>query len=122
MAISRKSPALQRAHFAGVQPGLQRLEIRIEASIEAQQQPRAGEPRSRGAGARKVEIDRLLAEDRLARRRRGQAVIEVGVGGAGDDHADDLGIGERRLHGSHGRADLGGDAGGRFGYRIDHVF
>ena len=65
--------------------GLQRLEVGVEAAVEADQQPGRRQLRRGGAGAGEIEVDRLLAEDRLAGGRGGQAVVEVGVGGAGDD-------------------------------------
>ena len=44
-----------------------------------------------------TEVDRLLAENRLAGLRGGDDQVDVGVGGGGDQHRVDAG-GERRVH------------------------
>src|SRR6185503_8933173 len=81
--------ALDAADDAAVQARLQRLEVRIEAAVEGEQHVRPGQCLRGAAGARVVLVDGFFAEDRLAGGRGAQAVVEVGVGGAGDDHAAD---------------------------------
>ena len=88
----------------------QRGEIGIEAAIEADHERRAGllDDFEAGADALDVEMDRLLAEDRLLGPRGALDEIGVGVGRRADgDRVDVLG-GEDRV-------DLGDFAAGRLG-------
>ena len=64
----------QLADRAGVELLLQRLEVRIEAAVEAEQEARAFEARARLQHFLQVQVDGLLAEHRLAGLDRGQRV------------------------------------------------
>ena len=73
---------------------------RIEAAVEADLQPRPG-PIDGGqglVGRREVERDRLLAHDRLARRRRCQQQLDVRVGARGDGDRVDVGRRQHLVH------------------------
>ena len=90
---------LRLADLARVEARLQRRERRIVATLEPDE---AGHARLRHrlrAVARAVEreVDRLLAEDRLARRRRAHDQVGVGVGGRGDHHRAHVRVGEDRV-------------------------
>ncbi len=85
------------------QPLLQGGEIRIEAAVEADHQRDAGllDPGQRLADALGIEVDRLLAEHRLAGRCRLVDEIGVGVGRRADQNGVDGFVGEDLL----GRSD-----------------
>jgi len=74
------------------------------------------------AAALEAEIERLLAEDRLARRHGLQALREMLVGGTRDDHAGDGRIGERALESGRRRAAARGKRAGAVRERIDDIF
>ncbi len=103
---------LELADGAGDELLAQGAEARVEAAVEADQQRHArllGDLEA-GIDAGEAEVDRLLAEDRLAGLGRPLDQVGVGVGRAGD--------GQRRL----GRRDLGAVfAGERLGGRLVDV-
>ncbi len=111
----------QRADLAGRQPRLQRAVVRIEALVEGDVE-RLRRPLQRdsvGAQPRQVEVERLLAEHRLAGRQRRQHEVEVGAGGGGDQHRRDRRIGEHAVHAADRAAELGGHRARDPGVRID---
>ena len=116
--------ALQRADRAGRDLGLQRLEVRVEAAVEGRRSSatrRRGQRGLCGAGLGQVEIERLLAEHRLAGREAGQGEVQVGVGGAGDDDAGHVHIGQGFGEGGHPAAELGRQGLGAVGAGLDQI-
>ena len=86
---------LERTDLAGVHPPLQRGEVHVEAAIEADHQRHARplhgiEARAHAIGG---QVDRLLAEDRLAGRGSALDVVDVGRRRRTDQH----GVGGKRL-------------------------
>ena len=114
---------LRLAHFARRQALLQRREAGVEAAVEADHQLGLGVGDHLQAGAHALgrEVDRLFAEDRLARFRGLLDQVGVGVGRRADQHrvdvlvADDVGnaLGDRG-------AGLGGDRARRLGIDVEH--
>ena len=93
--------ALQAPDRPRIETGLQRLKMRVEAAVETHQQHGRLEPRRCPARALEIEIERLLAKDRLARRCGGKHLLEMRVGRAGDDDRRHGGISERGVHVHH---------------------
>ena len=106
-----------------VQRRLQAGERWIEAAVEADEQRHAGlvDGGEAGAGALEVEVDRLLAEDRLAGPGRGLDEIGVGICRRADNNGGDFRIGERRVAVGHPGADGGGQVLRGGCVHVDHV-
>ena len=102
--------ALQRADLAVVQPSLQRLVLGIETPVEGHVERRLGrgEPGRGGLQAGQAEIQRLLAEHRLAGLQARQGVAQMGAGRTGDNHRIDAGVAEDGVQIDHPRPDLPG--------------
>jgi hypothetical protein len=98
-------------------------EAGIEAPVEADQHLHAGLAHLGEAGihAGEREVDRLLAEDRLAGPRGGDHQIRMCVGGGGDDHRADLRIGQSRLRAARPGAVFRGQRLGRLPVHIHHM-
>jgi len=99
------------ADLAGVEPALERGERRVVAALEPDHARDLGLGDRRGARARalEVEVDRLLAEDRLAGRRRAQDQVGVRIGARRDHDGIDAGVGEDPLEVAGGGAELRGE-------------
>ncbi len=82
---------LDHAHLARSQARVEPAEVRIEAPVEAEKE--AGSRRAKDVRGRprfaQVEVNRLLAEDRLSGFDRADAEVEMRIGRARDDGALD---------------------------------
>src|SRR6185436_18767137 len=114
---------LDRADFARVEPALERAEARVEAAIEAAEHRHPGPAHLGEAGVDflQAEVDRLLAEDRLAGLRRGNGEARVRIGRRGDEHRADFRIGEGLFLAHDFRAVARGELLRRFGVDVDDV-
>ena len=98
-------------------------EVGIEASVEPDEQLGAGSLDTGQARAhpRAVEVDGLLAEDVLARRRAGFDVVRMGRRGGGDDDGVHLRVREHRLRVHRLRAVRVGHGFGRRPVDVHHA-
>ena len=105
-------------------PLLQRCERGIVATLKADQAGHARRANGLCAGARalELEVDRLLAEDRLAGLRRPQDEVRVRIGRRPDDDGRDGGVTEDGLGGARLRTVLLRELRRRGGIDIDDVF
>jgi hypothetical protein len=95
--VARDAQDLGPPDTAGPDLAFEPREIRVEAAVERDHQRHPALLRHRGAGSRAaaVEIERLLAEDRLAGTGRRFDQIGMGVGRAGDQDRIDTRVGQR---------------------------
>ncbi len=97
---------------------------RIEAPVEADREGHLGLRQDAGSAVDlgEVEIDRLLAEDRLAGAGRAADQLGMGMGGGADHHRAQLTVGQCLLQADDRRAMLVGQHIGGDRIEIDHVF
>src|SRR6185437_14649338 len=88
---------LEIADRARLQLLAQGTEAGIEPPVESEKEARLGERSGSRPRALHAQVDRLLAEDGLARGSRLQAVGKMLIRRAGDDDAGDGAIGQRIL-------------------------
>jgi len=129
--MSRKRPPDTRTYLhqlhladrAGLDAAAQLREARVEAPVEAHQHGHARGPDRRDAAldALHRQVDRLLAEDRLADARGALDQVGMRVGRAGDDDRVDRRVGEGGLRVRHPGAVARGERGGGVDVDVDDI-
>jgi len=114
--------ALELTDGIRLDPRFKGREVRIEATVEAEQHDGAGQLWGSLTGARQIQVQRFLAENLLAGGSCEQGLIQMRIRRAGNDDPRNGRIAQCRIHGHHSGGGLTGKRFAGRAVRIDDIF